>query len=201
MKSDIIHVTSKGEGMNEALKQADATSAFLFLEKKPAMHLRLLTEEMMSLITAMTGEKEADFWIEEKDGVISLHLKTITIMNSEKRSQLLSASTSGKNVAAKGVLGKIRDLLERTLEPADSSITNYYPSGWIYGNTDPYVTTTMVNSEIWSFNQYRDSIAENPEAEEWDELEKSIIGKLADEVRISILGDKVELTIFKSFKK
>ena len=143
------------------------------------------------------GEKEADFWIEEKDGTFSLHLHTITIMNSEMRSQLLSSTTSGKNVAAKGILGKLRDLLERTMEPADGSLTNYYPSGWVY-TTDPTAmsATTM---DVWSFNQYRESIKKEEEQEKWDELEKSISGKLADEVKISIMGDIVDVTIYKKF--
>ena len=183
MKSDVIHVTSKGVGTEEALAQADATARFKNLSKKDSMHLRLLTEEMMSLVHALTGEREADFWLEEDDDTFVLHLHTITVMNSEKRSQLLSSSTSGKNVAAKGILGKLRDLLERTMEPADGSLTNYYPSGWVY-TTDPTAmsATTM-----------------DVEQEKWDELEKSIIGKLADEVKISIMGDIVDVTIYKKF--
>lgn len=197
MKSDVIHVTSKGVGTEEALAQADATARFKNLSKKDSMHLRLLTEEMMSLVHALTGEKEADFWLEEDDDTFVLHLHTITVMNSEKRSQLLSSSTSGKNVAAKGILGKLRDLLERTMEPADGSLTNYYPSGWVY-TTDPTAmsATTM---DVWSFNQYRESIKKEEEQEKWDELEKSIIGKLADEVKISIMGDIVDVTIYKKF--
>ena len=197
MKSDVIHVTSKGVGTEEALAQADATARFKNLSKKDSMHLRLLTEEMMSLVHALTGEREADFWLEEDDDTFVLHFHTITVMNSEKRSQLLSSSTSGKNVAAKGILGKLRDLLERTMEPADGSLTNYYPSGWVY-TTDPTAmsATTM---DVWSFNQYRESIKKEEEQEKWDELEKSIIGKLADEVKISIMGDIVDVTIYKKF--
>ena len=125
-----------------------------------------------------------------------LHLKTITIMNSEKRSQLLATSTSGKNSSAKGVLGKLRDLLERSLEPANDTIVNYYPAGWTYSAMDP---TTMIATtpNVWSFNQYKESIKETEE--EWDELEKSIVAKIADEVTISIDGDVVEMTVFKKF--
>ena len=37
------------------------------------------------------------------------------------------------------------------------------------------------------------------EAEKWDELEKSITAKLADEVKIFINGDAVEMVIEKTF--
>jgi hypothetical protein len=198
MKSDVIHVTNKGAGTDAALNQADATARFHNLTKKQSMHLRLLTEEMMSLVHALTGEKEADFWIEENDGTFSLHLHTIALMNSEMRSQLLSSTTSGKNVAAKGILGKLRDLLERTMEPADDTVTTYYPTGWSYSSMDP--TSMMATSpDVWSFNQYRDSITKEENKEAWDELEKSILAKIADEVTISILSDNIDMTVYKKF--
>ena len=199
MKSDIIHVTSKGDGTQEALAQADASALFKGLDKKQAMHLRLLTEEMMSLVTELTGEKEADFWIETDKKGFQLHLNTVTIMNSEKRVQLLATSTSGKNSAAKGILGKLRDLLERSLEPVDGVPMDYYPAGWTYNSLE---TSTMMTTpaDIWSFNQYRESISKEKSEEEWDELEKSIIANLADEVTISISGDTVEMTVYKSIK-
>ena len=45
------------------------------------------------------------------------------------------------------------------------------------------------------------SISEESESQEaWDELEKSIVGSLSDDVQIGIKGDKVQMIIFKSFK-
>lgn len=199
MKSDIIHVTNTGEGTEEALAQADACAVFKSLSKKDALHLRLLTEEMMSLVRALTGEKEADFWIEEENGNFRLNLKTLTIMNSKMREQLLKSSTSGKNTAAKGLLGKLRDLLERSMEPADDTLTNYYPGGWMYAGTDPS-TISMASADVWSFNQYRESVKKNSDAlEEWDELEKSILAKIADEICVNIKNDMVLITIYKKF--
>ncbi len=198
MKSDVIHVTSKGAGTKEALNQADSTAAYRGLSKKSSIQLRLLTEEMMSLVHALTGEREADFWLESEDTSFILHLHTITIMNAEKRTQLLSSSTSGKNVAARGIIGKLRDLLERTMEPADGSLNTYYPSGWIY-STDPTAMSAST-MDVWSFNKYRESIDEEKEKEEWDELEKSIIANIADEVKISIVGDIVDVSVYKTFK-
>ena len=41
---------------------------------------------------------------------------------------------------------------------------------------------------------------QNAGAEEvWDELEKSIVAKLSDEIKIAMKGSDVEITIFKSF--
>ena len=35
--------------------------------------------------------------------------------------------------------------------------------------------------------------------EEWDELEKSIVANIADEVSIAIRGSEVEMTVYKNF--
>ena len=67
MKSDIVHVSTNGDGIAEALKLAERVSAYSSLEKKDAIHLRLFAEEMMGMMRALTVEREADFWIESED--------------------------------------------------------------------------------------------------------------------------------------
>ena len=44
MKSDVIHVTNDGVGVQDARVQAERVAAFLGMEKKDALHLSLLTE-------------------------------------------------------------------------------------------------------------------------------------------------------------
>ena len=197
MKSDTIKVSSKGLGIATALSEAESVAAYRHLNHKQTMQLRLLVEEMMGMLQAMTGETEADFWLETDKETFRLNLSTNTVMSSEKRRTLLSHSTSGKNTAAKGFMGKLRDILERALEPYDNSLQSAYSSGW---STDASTSMSMAANQVWSYNQYRDSLGgheEKPEA--WDELEKSIVGSLADDIQISILGDKVKMTIYKTF--
>jgi hypothetical protein len=55
MKSDVIHVTNEGAGFDKALAQAEATARFLDLDRRDALHLRLLTEEMTGMMRALTG--------------------------------------------------------------------------------------------------------------------------------------------------
>ena len=205
MKSDVIAVSSGGEGMEEALRQTEDVALYKKLDKKNALHLRLLGEEMMGMLRSLTGETEASFWIEDnKQGVFELHLKTVTVMDAEKRGELLRVSTSGKNSAAKGIMGKIRDIFESMLAPDDLSPPNYYESGLQYDGfdmTDDPMKLAMISVTSWSLEQYRESVKaeENSpdKAEEWDELEKSIVANLADEVKIFINGNAVEMVIYK----
>ena len=203
MKSDVIHVSSRGAGagLSEALEQVEAVAAFKKLNPKETIRLRLLAEEMVGMLSAVTGEMEADFWIEDNKKDFSLHLVTSTFMNTMKREKILSVSSSGRNSAASGVMGKIWDLFTRAFEPLDDDIEGAYTAGWMISAMDRAETPTMAAAPVWSFNQYRQSLLDaNPDnREEWDELEKSIVANLADEVKIFIEDRKVELVIYKKF--
>ncbi|MBO4217536.1 MAG: hypothetical protein J5940_06300 [Clostridia bacterium] len=199
MKTDVVKIKSNGEGIEEALHQAEAVAEYKRLPKKSALHLRLLSEETVGLARALTGLAEADFWIEDEDGEFRIHLKTRANMNGELRKKLLSMSSSGKNAAAKGIMGKIRDLIERAMEPVDGSIDLFYPDGWVYtgADSDP-AHITMAADCYWSLNQYRQSFEDRKDSsEEWDELEKSLVAKLADDVRVGIKDGNVEMIIYK----
>ena len=201
MKTDIIQVSSRGEGLQESLEQAEAVARYGRLTPKQAIHLHLLTEEALGMFQGILNDVRGQFWIEETDGEYTLHLLAWTMMNREKRKQLLSVSTSGENAAAKGVLGKIRDLFTRSLEPLDGSAAAAYRAGWIENqagipDSDPAIPL------MWSFVRYRDSIdPQDPErAEDWDELEKSVIANVADDVEIFIRAEEVEMVIHKRFQ-
>ena len=198
MKSDIIQVTNDGEGVKSAELQATKVAAFLELDQKDALHLALLTEEMMGMMLALTGQTKAVFWIESEDKKVTLHLRAETAMNSEMRQKLLSASSTGKNIAAKGIMGKIKDLFQRLIEPADD--TDWSTTVLMQDINPDADTIASLGICLWSLKQYKATLKAGVGAnKEWDELEKSIVSKLADEVQVGIIDDMVELIIFKSF--
>ena len=55
MKTDVIKVSGQKKMMEAAIGQADKVAAYKGLPEKEAMHLRLLTEEMMGLMQSVTG--------------------------------------------------------------------------------------------------------------------------------------------------
>ena len=193
MKSDVISVSSSGNGVAEALSTSELVAAYKGLPKKDALHLRLLTEEMMGMLQGLTGETEAEFFIEDENNSFRLHLITDTAMDAEKRRRLLSSSTSGKNAAVTGVMSKIRDLFQQAFEPLEDDGVSFYTTGWVHHPDSGGIDFSIYDS-AWSFNQYRVSVKD---AEEWDELEKSIVANLADEVSIGINKNKVEMIIYK----
>ena len=190
MKTLEIVVSNKGNGMNAALEQADRTAQQLKLSPKEALHMRLMVEEMMNLMRSIIGQLEGKFWIETTDGAYQLHLRTSTLLDAEQRAQLLSSSTSGRNEAHRGIMGKIRAFFEPM--PIDET-----PAYLL----DTTVVTSDVNGDLnWSLEAYKERLRKSEDAEakeEWDELEKSVISHIADDIQVSIRGYDVELTIYK----
>ena len=195
MKTKEIVVSNNGEGMDAALAQAEALAQELNLGTRDAMHMRLLVEEMMNLMRSIVGRPDGRFWIEVGNDEYQLHLKTVTMLDAGQRAQLLSSSTSGKNEAHRGLMGKIRAFFE----PMPIDETPAYLMNTV-------VTTGAEGDIVWSMNDYRDQLNRSKDEagdaqEEWDELEKSVVSHIADNIKVSIRGSDVELTIHKGLKR
>lgn len=203
MRSDVIHISSEGTGIAEALQQTEAVAVYKSLSKKDSIHLLLLTEEMTGMMKALTGEHSADFWIDAEGDTFCLHLKTETVMNTELRKKLLSASTSGENIAAKGVMGKIKDIFNRILEPSEAPMPGEYIAGFESENLPTSEAAAVArnmplySAGVWSLNRYK--AAKESSGEPWDELEQSIVANIADEIEIGIADNAVEMIIYKKF--
>lgn len=198
MKTDVILVSSKGTQIETVLSQVEKVAAYKGLTGKNALHLRLLTEEMMGMMRSITGETEGKFWIEDEENVYQLHLQVTTRMDSGKRDQLLSAASTGKNESAKGLMGRLRDFFDRGADEDIASFTSPLLLPGVYEHS----STPTLDWE-WSMMRYEDALSyrikENDAKarEAWDELEKSVVAKVADDVKVSIRGRTVEMTIVK----
>lgn len=193
MKTDVITVSSTGAQIETALAQADKVAAYKGLSPRGALHLRLLTEEMMGMMRSITGETQGKFWIEDEENEYRLHLLVSTRMDLDKRDQLLAASSSGKNEAAKGLMGRLRDFFD---QGADTSALPLY-----HAETMVEYTGSTMNYE-WSMMEYEDSLRGHIDSdararEMWDELEKSVVSHVADDVKVAIRGRQAEMIIIK----
>ena len=201
MKTALITLSSNGNGMSEALTMTEKLGTDSGLGKKPVLHLRLLAEELFGMLRGIAGDFEAGYWIESEKSSFELHMKSEINLTEEAREQLLAASSSGENTAAKGVTGKLRDLFERFLEPENGSIPRDLVTGmdYAYSGAD-FGTLSVAAAGLWSMNRYKTAVKEGrAPQEDWDELEKSIVANLADDVQIGIAGQNVEMTITKKF--
>ena len=201
MKTELISITPAGAGKDKALELTEKTGAFCGLDHKSALRLRLLSEELIELMRTFTGELKGDFWLEAKDSTVEVHLKTEIPMDQQTKKELLSVSSTGKNAAAKGFMGKIRDMISTATLPEDpetKAMTEQALGLMALGCQ----AGSYSGSYSWSMSSYVASI-EKAEAiqvqEAKDELEKSIVANLADDVTVHIINSNVEITIYKSF--
>ena len=205
MKTDVIEISPNGEGMAEALRQTEKAAAYRDLSSKEGLRLRLLSEETMGMLRTIVGGGRSRFWIESEGNSFTLHLTADVQMNADMREELLKASSSGKNAAVRGFMSRVRDIFTQLSEPDGAGISPMeYGFSYVdiasFGDASLGVTTHGLMYG-WSMNAYKNAIREHREEEsdKWDELEKSITARLADEIRIFIRGNAVELVIEKSF--
>ena len=175
MKTDVIQIDNLGNGFREAVEETKKAAEFQGLTAKQALHLQLFAEEMLSMAHSVTGEMKAAFWIESEDKAFDLHMTTQTVMDKEKRYLLISSSTAKKHEAASSFLGKLRDAIERAMA---SDVERTY-----------FDLPEALRSDVGG-------VAKD---QEWDRLERSVLLKLADDVKIAIRGKEVHLTVSKKF--
>ncbi len=204
--SEKMYISSKDPKDAEALKMADEFIGGQDLSRKGAIHLRLLMEETLGMFRAMTGDFRSLFWIEKEDQEYRIRITAKTEMDPEKRDDLLSVSSSGKNDAVKGIMAKIGSVFENALMDFNYAmkLTQEYGGGAMdYGYLGLGMNAEMVSlaqsQYVWSLENYRKSVEEAAEdgatLEEWDELEKSIVANLAKDVTVGIKKDQVDLSV------
>ncbi len=176
MKTDIIRIDHLGGGFREAVAETGKAAAYRSLDPQSSVRLQLITEEMLSLARSVTGGMTASFWIESEGKRFCLHMTTKVVLDKEKRSQLISSATSRKNEITRSFLGRIRDIFEEAMA---SEVDHSYED-----------IPEEILKDI-SFHSYEDP--------EWDGYERSVLRRLADDVKISIRGGLVDMTVISEF--
>ena len=193
MKSDVIAISRDQDNLNKILSETQKTAEYANLDVKQTIKTRLIAEEFVGMLKELSQDFEGEFWIEREDVsfafVAQLHINEV--MDKQTKRKFIDVSSDKKNAAAKGIMGKIRDVVENLLYPENAM----YSASFISYQLE---TAVLLNDQ-WTLNRYKD--AQRDKKEPWDELEKSIIANIADDVSVAVKGNNVEIAIMKSFKK
>lgn len=198
-------ISSTGAGMDDALSATEQLGYDSGLTAKENLRLRLLSEELLGMLRSIAGKVEATYHVEELDGHFKIHLTSKIEMNQEVRKQLISVSSQGKNAAVKGFMDKIKDMIAVALLPDEYgiSIVTGFALDIVNASPNNSPTAHQVSAEtlMWSMHKYKSELNKmgDDSDEEWDELEKSIVASIADEVIVRIVGSNVEIEIQKAF--
>ena len=200
MRTDIYRFEKDEASVSQIHDEAHKIAAYNGLSHKQEMKLNLLSEELIEMLPNLLHYGTGMFWIENKGSEYEVHVKVEpeNILPTIDRDKVLAVSKSGVNAAAKGIMNKIRIAAEIMLanyaQTADSSAMIYSESPYTFYDMGMYQDPYGYSS-AWSLAQYRNEAEGDTEA--WDELEKSIIANLADDVIVGIIGKSVEITIKK----
>lgn len=197
MKSNIISIKNS-KCLSSILQEVDKVCEYNKLEKKETLIVRLLAEELTGMLPELIKNFDGEFWIKNEQKKYELHVElTASMMNKEKKQSLIELSKEKKNIAATGFMGKLRDIAENMLLYSEE---NDLPVMCGYENLDATVTMGLPYSYVWSLDSYSKYCQEEKDNKKWDELEKSIVANLADDVLVGVKGKNVEIIIKKELK-
>ena len=190
MKSSVIEINRYDKNLNEVLTETQKLSANVGLDAKKTLRLRLLAEELVGMLGALSGCYEGIFWIEEKDLRFELitRIHLVQEMDRKTKKGFIDVASNKKNAAAKGIAGKLRNVVENMMYPEDAA---YSTNSLGYGFEGGGILSTGFSLKKYK-NTYRD------DEDKWDEIEKSIIANIADDVTVSVKAKDVEIVITKN---
>ena len=209
MKSNICKLNNDLECLETVLNEVEKVTCYNSLDDKKALRLRLLAEELCGMLPGLVENFSGDFWAENDGDSYELHVELkADDMSMDLRDELISVSKSGKNAAAKGVMGKIRAVAETMLLSAfdptipppspESRFYDYHGFDMSFGYMDPGMAAETGYAYSWSLYNYKSAVEGN-EKEAYAELERSIVAKLADDIIVGVHGKNVEIIVKKSF--
>ena len=214
MKSTVIKFSNETDHLGAILEETQNLSAYAKLDKKQALKLRLLSEELVGMLKELSGNFEGQFWAEVEDRNIDLITDIFVIddMDNKTKRGFIDVSSKKKNEAAKGIMGKIRDVVENMMYSENATLGSNYVASQLEvdavlgtkdqaQNSEVYEAENIVDNVMlgssWSLNQYK--VKQRDQKEPWDEIEKSIIANIADDVTVSVKGKAVVIKITKNF--
>ena len=197
MKSNVCKIEKGNKDLTLILKESEKVAVYNELNHKQTLQLRLLCEEIDGMLPKMIDDFDGDFWIEFEEGICKLNLSIkLAEFTSSKKEELISIAKNKKNAAVVGVAGKIRSAVENFFLDQEN-IQGYAMSADAFRMATGY-GEDINYSYYWSLDQYRKDINKE-KVEAWDELEKSVIASLADDVIVGVKGKHADIIVIKKF--
>ena len=193
MESNVYKINKGDTDLSPLLAEAERVARYNELTEKETLYLRLLAEELVSMLPSIVENYSGEFWIVNDGRYYELCVKFhVNGMKTSTKDRLIGVSKSYKNSSAVGITGRIREVFDYLTMTNDDPMIS--PAGR-YG-----FGTNIDFSQIWSLKQYENGVRKDAsEKEKWDELERSILVKLADDVTVGVKGQNVDIIIKKKF--
>lgn len=204
--SDKFMVNSDAGRMAAARYATENFAWQIKLDERATLRLDLLVEETLGMVKAMLEDFYGQIWFAANGRNVEIHFEATADMNADRKEDLLSVSSTGRNAAAKGFMAKLGEMISGAMRDMGRTMNAYGEETMRYGiiHTTGVMAGNPDMMTFWSLQTYRADLdqarARDGDAEEaWDELEKSIVARLADDIVVGVKGDRIDLVITKAF--
>jgi hypothetical protein len=198
MRSNICKIEKGTRDLAEILSESERVAEYNRLSHKQTLQLRLLCEEIDGMLPNLIDDFDGELWIDFEDGVCKVHISIqIPEFNIDKKEELIGIAKDKKNAAAVGIVGKIRNAIENFFLD-DERMEAWALSSGTFGLSNAYCDG-IDYAYLWRLEEYRNSVKKEEQADAWDELEKSVIASVADDVVVGVKGRQASIIIIKKF--
>ena len=127
-------MVNSDDGRMAAARYATENFAWqLKLDRRDTMRLSLLVEETLGMVKAMVEDFYGQLWFENEGERCEIHVQATTDMNADKKQDLLSVSSSGKNALAKGFMAKLGEVFSGAIHGVGNAMDAYGKETLHYG--------------------------------------------------------------------
>lgn len=186
------------EDLKKVLEEVELAANYNQLAHKPSIQLRLLAEEMIGIEKGILGFVRGEFYMENEGNEYKLYLEAQLNLEASEREAFVNVSSSKSNEAYKGFKGKLLKVIDSMTGANAAAGGGMSPlaSGYMENEV---ITGFQSNSlDLWQLTRYEEESKDNREI--WDEMEKSIVARLADEILIGFREGKLTMTVIKAFR-
>ncbi len=169
-RTNTLRFKTENVNMEKAMETVHLFSRRQRLDVRKTRQMELLTEESIGIIKNIVSDAKVSFWIEGSGLIYRIHLAFSARIGSEEYKKLLSLSSSGRNEAARAFPGRLWEIIVRGID----------------SQTDD---RQEKSSYEWNLSE------ETVSAEQIGEF---ILAAIADDIKVSVRKDKVELLVIKS---
>ena len=196
MRSNVCKIENGIKDLDAILKESEKVATYNGLNHKQTLQLRLLCEDIDGMLPKIIDDFEGAFWIDFEDGVCKVNISIqFSKFTANKKKELLNLAKNKKNASVKGIVAKIGAAIEEFFLD-EENINAMSMMSEFDGIT---VGSCVGSSYYWQLNQYKSAVEKAKKAEDWDELEKSVIASIADDIIVGVKGLQADITIIKKF--
>ena len=197
MKSNICKIDNGTKDLAAILEESERVAKYNGLNEKQTLELRLLCEEIDGMLPNIIDNFDGELWIDFEDGICKVNVSVkIPEFNSGKKEELIAIAKDKKNAAAVGIVGKIRNVIENFF--LDEGSTDAMAHSGAFGASTGF-SEGVDYSYLWTLEQYKSAVKKEEQRDEWDELEKSVIASVADDIIVGVKGKCADITAVKKF--